>query len=185
MSWVECACDKDYEINSEFPYNIRRKSNNKIIKESRRNDGYVECWLNCKRCYKHVAIAKTFIPNPDNLVEVNHINRIRDDNRIENLEWISKSDNTKNINSHINVKYHYKPKLINPINITQYSKHEFRNYYYDKDDKTFYYYNGHEYRNLTVITQKPYNIKYVHLTDINNYRVHACINKLKQIYDID
>lgn len=35
----------------------------------------------------HRAIAILFIPNPDNLPEVLHLNDIKDDNRIENLKW--------------------------------------------------------------------------------------------------
>jgi hypothetical protein len=43
----------------------------------------------------HRIVALTFIPNPNNYEQVNHINGKKDDNRAENLEWCTSSMNRK------------------------------------------------------------------------------------------
>ena len=40
-----------------------------------------------KHCSVHRLVAQTFIPNPNNLPQVNHKDEVRDHNTVDNLEW--------------------------------------------------------------------------------------------------
>ena len=68
-----------------------------VLKPFNSGRGYmqVQFYMNGKRFNKkvHRLVVEAFIPNPDNLPEVNHKNCDRDDNRVENLEWCSRSYN--------------------------------------------------------------------------------------------
>lgn len=58
--------------------------------------GYIQVQLSYRpRVLKliHVLVAQAFIPNPNNYPQVNHINGIKSDNRVENLEWCTNSMN--------------------------------------------------------------------------------------------
>ena len=68
----------DYEILNQYPFTIRRIRDHFIPSESIMN-GYSSVNLNRIPYKKHILIAKQFIPNPNNLPQVDHLNHDRSD----------------------------------------------------------------------------------------------------------
>ena len=98
---------KDYLVSKNG--DIYSLKTNKKLKKRIDSDGYQEVLLtiNNKPVSKtvHRIVAETWIPNPDNKPIVNHKNGNRKDNRAENLEWVTSSEN--NLGKNQKRKHHY------------------------------------------------------------------------------
>jgi len=82
-----------------------RTSEGGILKPNLSPQGYYRIGLRkrglgVKHFFIHRLIALHFIDNPNNLPHVDHINRNREDYRLENLRWISPKDNNLNTKSY-------------------------------------------------------------------------------------
>ena len=69
-----------------------------LLKQQKGRDGYNRVALCAhgfhKFCLVHRLVAEAFIPSPKTKPYINHKNGIKTDNRVENLEWVSASENS-------------------------------------------------------------------------------------------
>lgn len=77
--------------------NVKQIKFNRIIKKCLSNNGYLVVNLSKKNVSKsflvHKLVAEAFIPNPDNLLYVNHKDENKQNNTVENLEWCTQNYN--------------------------------------------------------------------------------------------
>ena len=126
---------------------------NKFMKPSLSNNGYSKTCLyidtNQTTYSIHRLVAKYYIPNPNNFPEVDHIDRDKTNNNVNNLRWISRSKNQIN-----------KP-IVGKIPYRHICSHKLRKYVYWKIQIM---------RNNQIIYQKNYNITKYSLEEVVRIR---------------
>ena len=188
MSHWEALTDfeADYEVETEPPHRIRRKRDGFMPKPSlNKRLGYVDVWLNGHTYRYHRILAKHFIPNPDDLPDVDHIDRDRTNNSLENLRWVTRSQNNSNRSKFTLQKREYMDHAPNDIteirtfNDVEYDENKY--FFCFENDRVVLRVNDHKWQWLAQTPQNGY-LKMM-MRDINgrqhNIYVHKLINHFR------
>lgn len=93
-----------YQISSLGRVKSFKGKTSKIMIGNTNNRGYYLVGLRKdgkrKMFLRHRLVAQAFIPNPNNLPQVNHIDGNKSNNTLKNLEWVNQSENEKHAIKH-------------------------------------------------------------------------------------
>ena len=169
--WILLDNHPGYAISSIHPHLIKDIVSDEIAKEHYDGNGYVRVKLDDKSYPKHRVIAEQLIPNPKNLPDVDHINRVRDDNRLENLRWASRADNNRNRSACNGFKYEYVDELPEGAKpFREYNGRRLKKLY--RKDNDFYYDIGPHYRKVPVCDGKRRKVKpHINFTDTEGVHI--------------
>jgi hypothetical protein len=126
----------DYRISPDGTVISFKYNKVKILKPISRSNGYVSVTLmqdgKGKSMYVHRLVAITFLKNKENKAAVNHKNGNKTDNTVDNLEWVTHTENIRHLKG---VRDMY---------------NDMETIMYDKETKTFFFYTKHTgYTTLT------------------------------------
>lgn len=118
--WKDVYGFEDRYLISSFG-NLYSKLRKRTLKPALDKDGYRHITLYKKGFHKFFRmnrmVAINFIPNPNNLPQVNHKDHIKDNDRVDNLEWCEDYENQKKrsefrgglTSKHVGVRFHSEP----------------------------------------------------------------------------
>ena len=149
-------------------YNLKTK---RYLKGHLENTGYISVNLNIDNKKKNYAlhrlVAQTFLENPDNLPIVNHKDGNKLNNNVENLEWVTQSQNRVHaIETKISQLAKGKREKIEVINKKDWKRYGNTNYYVSKDGRVW------NSKTKILLKQTPNSSGYIRYTlRINNSNI--------------
>ena len=111
-------------------YGSYRLHKGKVLSPGIRPDGYLVVSLQYRMFRVHRIVAEAFLPNPDNLPQVNHKDEDKSNNRVDNLEWCTAKYN----NNYGTARIRAKETAIKNGYCTGLSKEEYRKKYYQENN---------------------------------------------------
>lgn len=95
--WKTIEGYPNYEVSNMGRVKSLKYDKEKILKGIKKRDGYLLIGLSKEGKVKffslHRIVAQAFLPNPNNLSEVNHIDEDKTNNKVDNLEWCDRKYN--------------------------------------------------------------------------------------------
>lgn len=152
--------DENYQVSNLGRVKSLRYGKERILKPIKNTYGYLQVCLNSKKYSVHRLVAKYFIPNPNNLQEINHKDENPQNNVYSNLEWCDRK---------YNCNYGTYKERVSTTQLNDANKSKQVNQY-SKDGKTLI-----KTFPSTMQVQREYGYSNQHISD-------CCNGKLKSAY---